>query len=123
MIRTLLAQQGIGNLDCLGAFCPETPADAPDQINSLFTMLLGIFTIIGGLTFLIYFIVGGLGWITAGGDSAKVDKAKATMTNGAIGLIIVVASYGIIWIVGQVLGLDILDPATLINQLQENQTP
>ena len=115
---TLLASKPIGTLGCIGGFCPTTPAEGPTQISNLFTVLLGVFTIIGGLAFLIYFLVGALGWITAGGDTGKVDKAKAMMTNGAIGLIIVVASYGVIWIVGEVLGFNILDPASLISKLQ-----
>ena len=39
------------------------------------------------------------------------------MTNGAIGLIIIVVSYSITWIIGKVLGLDILNPAQTIEGL------
>ena len=74
-------------------------------------------TVVAGMAFALYFLLGGLNWITAGGDKGKIDKAKGMMTNGAIGLIIIVLSYSITWIVGKALGLDILNPATIINGL------
>ena len=32
-------------------------------------------------------------WMTAGGDSGKVDKAKSYMLNAVIGIIIILAAY------------------------------
>ena len=49
------------------------------------------------------FILGGLSWITSSGEREKVEKAKKQMTSAAIGLIIVVASYSIAFIIGTVL--------------------
>ncbi len=86
----------------------------PQRINTLFSRVIGALTITAGLAFIIYFTIGGLTWITAGGDQQKVDAAKKYMTNGVTGLIIVVASYAIIGLVGSVLGFDILDPAQII---------
>ncbi len=83
--------------------------------ENLISNALGVLTIIAGLSFMIYFLIGGLTWITAGGKSDKVEQAKDMMTNGAIGIIIVVVSYSIIWIIGEALGIKILEPASLIN--------
>jgi hypothetical protein len=112
-----------GDVTGLGRFQGTT--NAPDKLNSLFTTIFGFLTIIAGLSFLIYFLIGGLTWITAGGDSKKVDTAKAMMTNGAIGMIIIVATYGVVWIVGEVLGIDILNPAATLDTLFNagNTTP
>ena len=57
-----------------------------------------------------HFTIGGLKWITAGGDKAKVSEAQTQMTQAAIGLIVIVVSFFIIGIVGAVLGIDILNP-------------
>jgi len=35
-------------------------------------------SVIGGLAFIIYFLLGGLSWLTAGGDKAKVESATKT---------------------------------------------
>jgi hypothetical protein len=46
-----------------------------------------------GIIFLIMIIIAGFNWMTAAGDAGKVDKAKATIFRGVIGLIIVVTAY------------------------------
>lgn len=77
-----------------------------DFISTIITTL----TVFGGLAFVLYFSLGALSWITAGGDKGKVQTAQSQMTQGAIGLIAIIASYFIIGIIGAVLGLDILNP-------------
>lgn len=57
-----------------------------------------------GIIFLIMILIGGFNWMTAAGDSAKVDKAKATLVRGLIGLIIIVTAYIITAFVFRALG-------------------
>ena len=80
------------------------------QFGNLLSNIITTLTVVGSLAFVIYFTIGGLKWITAGGDKAKVGEAQAQMTQSAIGLIAIVASFFIIGIVGAVLGIDILNP-------------
>jgi cytochrome bd-type quinol oxidase subunit 2 len=89
-------------------------------IEKLISNTLVILTIVSGLAFTLYFLLGGLNWIVAGGDKGKIDKAKSMMTNGAIGMVVIAVSYAITWIVGKALGIDILNPGTLINGLKVN---
>jgi hypothetical protein len=110
----LIAQgQEIGKVVGFGNFVPTETENAAFQIEKLVSTAIGFLTITAGLAFLIYFIIGALNWVTAGGDSKKVDDAKHYMTNGAIGMIVIVAAYAITWIVGSVLGIDILNPREL----------
>ena len=81
-----------------------------DFLSSIITTL----TVVASLAFSIYFIIGGLKWITSGGDKAKAEEAKTQMTQATIGLIVVVVSFFIIGIVSNVLGLNILDPAAVL---------
>lgn len=81
-----------------------------DFLSSIITTL----TVVGSLAFAIYFIIGGLKWITSGGDKTKASDASTQMTQAAIGLIVVVVSFFIIGIISNVLGLDILDPAAVL---------
>lgn len=83
--------------------------------EKIISNVLVTLTVVASLSFLIYFLLGGLSWITAGGQKDKVENAKTMMTNGAIGLIIVALSYSIVWIVGKALGLNILEPSLIIN--------
>ncbi|NCP47554.1 hypothetical protein AUJ42_00985 [Candidatus Collierbacteria bacterium CG1_02_44_10] len=79
-------------------------------LGTFLSNIITTITVVGSLAFVIFFTLGGLEWITAGGDKAKVSSAQTQMTQATIGLIAIVASYFIIGIVGAVLGLDILRP-------------
>lgn len=94
---------------------------ATGAIEKLISNTLVVLTVVAGLAFTLYFLLGGLNWITAGGDKGKIDKAKGMMTNGAIGLIVIAVSYAITYIVGKALGIDILNPGTIISGLKFNK--
>ncbi|NCN07055.1 MAG: hypothetical protein GW762_04685 [Candidatus Pacebacteria bacterium] len=51
---------------------------------------------IGGLLVLFYFIWGSIEWITAGGDSGKLEKARLRMMHAVVGLLILVSSFVIL---------------------------
>jgi cytochrome bd-type quinol oxidase subunit 2 len=89
-------------------------------VEKLISNVLVVFTIVGGIAFALYFLLGGLNWVTAGGDKGKIDKAKSMMTGGATGIIVITVSYAITFIVSKALGLDILNPGTIINGIQVN---
>ena len=63
---------------------------------------------VGGLAFLLYLAWGGVEWVMAGGDKNKVEEAQKKLTNGFIGLALLVGSYAIVAFVQDVLGLSIL---------------
>ena len=94
-----------------GTYQDISSAQAGTSLETLISTLLGALTAIAGLGFLIYFVIGGINWITAGGDQQKHQKATKQLTDAAIGLIVVVVAYGI---VGTVLEVDILNPASLL---------
>lgn len=68
-----------------------TEATLVDIISSLISVILSIL----GVLMLIFMLYAGFLWMTAGGDSKQVDKAKETMVRTVIGLIIIVGSYAI----------------------------
>jgi hypothetical protein len=114
-MNVLLAQKPIGgNLEPIS---PYNHTDPSAGLSDILSNLLAMFTLVAGIAFLIYFVIGAFNWITAGGDAQKVEKAGKQITNALTGLIIVVAAYSVTAIVGTVLGIDILNPATIINQL------
>lgn len=67
-------------------------ADLPALIGTIVGGLLGLL----GIYLLYLFLRAGYLWMTAQGNSKKVDEAKDTMINAVIGLIIVVAAYSIV---------------------------
>lgn len=93
-----------------GQFQNINAGNVGSAFGTLLTNIITTITVVGGLAFVIYFFIGTLKWITAGGDKGKVAEAQTEMTQAAIGLIAIVSSYFIVGIVGAVLGIDILNP-------------
>ena len=113
-LSILIADQELGTLKGFSeAYQPQEEA-GHKALTKILSNTLGFLTIFAGLAFIIYFLLGALSWVTSSGQPEKVQKAQNKMTSAAIGLIAVVATYGIGFIVGKVLGIDILDPAKYI---------
>ncbi|OGY19049.1 MAG: hypothetical protein A2900_00885 [Candidatus Chisholmbacteria bacterium RIFCSPLOWO2_01_FULL_50_28] len=87
-------------------------------LERFFSTVLGFLTVIGGIAFLIYFVLGAFTWLTSSGDKQKVEKAQSYLTNAAIGIIIIVLAWAITGIVGTLVGVDILKLNALINRIR-----
>lgn len=95
------------------ATIPDLPT-AAGYFATIISNIIGLMTIIAGIWFMFQFIIGGYGWLTSGGDKAGIQAAQSRITNAFIGLIVVVAAYAIIYIIGELLGFKILQPQDLI---------
>lgn len=73
----------------------------PGLVNVIIDAVLGVTSTL----FLISFIWGGWIWLIAQGDAAKVKKAKSIMLWSALGVIVIVGSYGMIKFIITQLGL------------------
>lgn len=74
----------------------------PIQVNSAAELAgLIIKTLLGlvGIIALIYFILGGFMWMTAAGNQEKIKKGRDTLVWATIGLVIIFASYSIVYFV------------------------
>lgn len=60
-----------------------------EQLNSLITDIVNIFSVIVGIVAVIMIIIGGFRYITSGGDSGNVTGAKNTILYAIVGLIVV----------------------------------
>lgn len=67
----------------------------PRSIPEIIGGLIGVFLSLLGVIFLCLVIYGGVLWMTSGGKEEKIRKAKETLTQATIGLIIIVSAYGI----------------------------
>lgn len=69
--------------------CQNLEEGSTDKVNNLITQIINIFSVIVGIIAVIFIIIGGLKYITSGGDSGNVTGAKNTILYAIIGLIIV----------------------------------
>jgi hypothetical protein len=84
-----------GNQNC-------NPAGSRNQLQNLLGTVINIFSIVVGVIAVIMIIVGGLRYITSGGDSGKVTSAKTTIIYALIGLVVVAFAQLIVhYVLGQ----------------------
>ena len=100
-----------------GGYAPGTNATTGSLIETLLSNIIGILTLIAGLTFLLYFFIGALNLLTSGGEPERAKKARNFISEGLIGLTITVTAYGIAWVLGTLMGIDITRPSTVLNNL------
>jgi hypothetical protein len=72
-----------------GSTCDNQPATAGTKLNDILTLVVNIFSLIVGVVAVIMIIVGGLRYITSGGESSNVSTAKNTIIYAVVGLVVV----------------------------------
>ena len=73
--------------DCQSGGISNAQADV--KINKLIHEVVNIFSVVVGVVAVIMIIIGGLKYITSGGDSTNVTGAKNTILYAVIGLVVV----------------------------------
>lgn len=86
------------------------------DIGTLINGVLSFVMVIAALLVFLYLIMGGIEWITSGGDKTKTENARNKITAAVVGLIILAASYAILLIILNFLGFpnleDVFDTAS-----------
>ena len=85
--------EGIG-LASTSSGCTEDP-NSP-TVNSTIKTVVTLLSFVVGILSVIMIMVGGLKYITSGGDSAKVTSAKSTILYAVIGIVITVLAQVIV---------------------------
>lgn len=77
-----------------------------DPLGSLLSFGITLLLITAALLSVIFLILGGIGWITSGGDKEGLEKAKKKITFAIIGLIVVLLAFFIVNVLSQLLGVE-----------------
>jgi hypothetical protein len=80
----------------IGGDCTASVANSDDDVNAFIETAINLFSLIVGIIAVVMIIVGGLKYITSGGDSGNVTGAKNTILYAVVGLIIVVLAQVIV---------------------------
>ncbi len=83
---------GINNCTNIGAEAtdPSASTEEPsEKVNRMIKLVINIFSLIVGVIAVIMIIIGGLKYITSGGDSGNITGAKNTILYAIIGLVVV----------------------------------
>jgi len=101
------AQAAGNNGNDFGIRVPEgSPIIDPNTgPGAVISFIIGFIIVIAFILALFFIVLGGIQWITSGGDKGKVDAARNHIIAAVIGLIIVALSFVIINVVLSALGL------------------
>ncbi len=92
---------------------PSITINTPDNIKitdvgKLISAGVGVLLIISALLAFFYLILGGISWITSGGDKAAMESARNKITHAIVGLIIVGAAWAVMILIQNFLGVQII---------------
>ena len=97
----------IGEITPVG---PMTTGTGSEMLGKIIVWGVGVVVFIASLALFGYLLWGALDWSLAGGDSAKIESAKAKMTHAVLGIIMVVVSVTIFIVVAyNILGIVKMD--------------
>lgn len=90
----------------------QPPAGIPQGGINVTSSVIGnavtIMIILAVILALIFFIWGGIMWITSGGDKAKIASARSRLTYAIIGLLVAFGAFFIVSIIGYVFRVNLL---------------
>ena len=75
------------------------------DLGKFISAILASILVIATLAAFIFLIIGGLRWITSGGDKGSVEGAQKQIQAAIIGLFVVFAAWAIMLVVGKFLGI------------------
>lgn len=80
----------------LAALTAPTSLGGPTDFGALAQTITNLLLSIAGIVSVLFIIVGGIMYATSAGNDSQVQKAKSTITNAIIGLVISVLSFAIV---------------------------
>ncbi|MDD4937922.1 MAG: hypothetical protein PHX34_02780 [Candidatus Shapirobacteria bacterium] len=88
----------------------EGPGIVPDtnpasQVETIISTVFGILTIVAVIYFIFQIIFAGYGFLSSQGNEEKIKTARDRLTNGILGLTIVVVAFGVGVFLANLLGL------------------
>jgi len=88
------------------------------DFGGLINGVLSFVMVIAALLVFLYLILGGIEWITSGGDKGKTESARNKITSAIIGLVVVAASYAILTLALNFLGFTDLNDVFTTRSIQ-----
>jgi len=91
----LSAGTAFAAIGALGTVEEPTVGYAKD-IGTLISNSLNIIMLVAAILVFLYLMLGGIEWITSGGDKGKTEGARNKITAAIVGLIVLAASYALL---------------------------
>lgn len=82
--------------------------DGIEFFQALIPNLIGLFFVVGAVIFLFIMVLGGIQWISSGGDKTALEGAKGKISNALVGLVILFSVFALVKVIESFFGIDIL---------------
>jgi len=90
---------GIDDFNFLKIFGPKNNS-AQEALGAVITNIVQFLLLIVGIIAFVMFVVAGFQYLTAGGNEETVEKARTTMINTIIGIVVIAIAYIIVRFIG-----------------------
>jgi hypothetical protein len=84
---------------------PSTKTWINLSFQGIISNIINLFLVIAFVVFLFLLLLGGIQWITSGGDKESLARARGKITSAIIGIIIVISTWAILNLVKNFFGL------------------
>jgi hypothetical protein len=87
-------------------------------LEKIISQVIGVMTIFGVIYFAIQIIIAGYNFISSEGDEKKMEIARKTLTNGVLGIVIIVVAVGLVSLIASLAGMpNVLDLNTMFTNM------
>lgn len=106
------------NITGLGPTIPDNEkGGAVALLDSTLSTIIGVLTLIAFIFFVLQVIFAGYSFLSSQGDEKKIETARKRLTDGVLGITIVVVAFGLGALIARILGLgNIFDLATIFSK-------
>jgi len=80
-----------------------------DAVSNYLSTIVSTLMALGGLLAFFYLLYGAIEWLMSGGDQEKIKQAQRKITYAVAGLFILTAIFAIANLIGEILGIDLLN--------------
>jgi len=92
--------------------------DGVDQLDKIISTVIGVLTLVAFIFFVLQIIFAGYSFISGQGDEKKIESARKRLTDGILGITIVVVAFGITALLAKLMGIDgIFDLTTIFSKI------
>lgn len=86
----------------------DRPANMQIQdVGKLLTSAIQVAFIVAGILTFAFLVIGGIEWLTSGGDKTKTETARNRITAALVGLAIIAASWALMQLISYFFGINV----------------
>lgn len=82
--------------------------DPIELVQTIIVTLINLIYVVGVIIFFFMLVIGGIQWLSSGGDKQAVANAQARIQHAVIGLVLLLAAFAIVTLLEELFGISIL---------------